>query len=429
VDKRSWSRAQKVAREQGVGVDASQVADSDPYFPSPTAEAELQKAKLERKLAASLTQFTGIQRAVVHLSIPEVHPFIRKRELPSAGIVVTVKRGHRLDESQARAMAELVARSVVNLRPNQITITDVDGNAYGTGSEGAVDLARQDDYRVLREQQLTAKVHNLLTKFLGADNFDVVITTDFTYVDRSTKELKIDAENKSEIESRTTKKTVTGGDLSSLGSSGATANQTSLTSAGNTARESTGTVSENTSTFEIPRTETVENQRTPRLNQLSVAVVVNRAAATVVDADGNLRPEIQENIEAIVKDAVGFRGDPDKVTVKFEPFWQQPETEVAAPTAIPWEQINLIIQNVSLGLAAVVALFLGLSTLRRLKPIPLTENTSGNEANSTVGQLTDLMKNNPEVFSKIVSAWANSSGSEATAPPAAPASAVAKKAA
>ncbi|MEZ6095642.1 MAG: hypothetical protein R3C03_15675 [Pirellulaceae bacterium] len=126
--------------------------------------------------------------------------------------------------------------------------------------------------------------------------------------------------------------------------------------------------------------------------------------------NGALVADISTKIQQIVSNAVGFeetRGD--SIYIDFPTF---PELEVPAEVAapMPWGQINEIIRNVSLGLAAVVAGLLGFLALRKMKPTPLIDPaaTPSVEGNSSVSQIGELLKNNPEAFAQIVAAWARS---------------------
>ena len=65
----------------------------------------------------------------------------------------------------------------------------------------------------------------------------------------------------------------------------------------------------------------------------------------------------------------------------------------------------------SLGIAAITALIIGFLVLGKIKPAPPTTENTGpidSDRNQSISKLSDLVKNNPEVFSQIVEAWAGS---------------------
>jgi flagellar biosynthesis/type III secretory pathway M-ring protein FliF/YscJ len=154
---------------------------------------------------------------------------------------------------------------------------------------------------------------------------------------------------------------------------------------------------------------------------LTVSVLVNALAPGVRDDTGALQPNIKEQIEGIVKQSVGFLDTRDFINVEFLPFLESPPEEEPAQPGFPWEQVNLILKNVSLGLAAVVALVLGWMALRKLRPVTVPISPGGQlpaERANYVSQLSDLVKQHPEVFSKILESWSThsaTSGKSSTA--------------
>jgi flagellar biosynthesis/type III secretory pathway M-ring protein FliF/YscJ len=148
--------------------------------------------------------------------------------------------------------------------------------------------------------------------------------------------------------------------------------------------------------------------RTPVLNLLTVSVLVN--SAKVQNDAKEIPASVKQSIEALVKQAVGFRDSTDQFNLEFFEFVDLLPTEETPASAIPWDQINSVLKNISLGVAALIALFLGLKTLRTFQPAP-SSGTAGAASNgpqtSQVSQLSELVKQNPEVFSRIIAAWAN----------------------
>ena len=121
--------------------------------------------------------------------------------------------------------------------------------------------------------------------------------------------------------------------------------------------------------------------------------------------------QLKEKIEKVVKQAVGFREGKDEITVEFFPFAEPPPEEALPASAIPWDQINKIVQNVSLGIAALIAFLVTMMALKKMRPItsePAAPQLNADSANR-VNQLGQLISQNPEVFSRIIAAWADSS--------------------
>jgi len=71
-----------------------------------------------------------------------------------------------------------------------------------------------------------------------------------------------------------------------------------------------------------------------------------------------------------VSQAVGLRSDTDQITVEFFTFV---ESELGVPpvaSGMPWDQINNVLKNISLGVAALVALFIGMRVIKKFQPNP-----------------------------------------------------------
>ena len=69
-----------------------------------------------------------------------------------------------------------------------------------------------------------------------------------------------------------------------------------------------------------------------------------------------------------------------------------------------WELYNRIIRSSSLGLAALVALLLGLLTVYRLRPITISPTERPNR-NLAMSEFSSRVRENPDVVKAVVSAW------------------------
>jgi flagellar biosynthesis/type III secretory pathway M-ring protein FliF/YscJ len=102
-----------------------------------------------------------------------------------------------------------------------------------------------------------------------------------------------------------------------------------------------------------------------------------------------------------VKGAAGFVENRDFVAVEVVPF-AEPAADEATPVAgFPWEQLNKILQNVSLGIAAILAFLVTLLALRKFgtATAPTTPPLQLSQDNSNrVNQLSQLLTQNPRCF-------------------------------
>ncbi|MEY6431907.1 flagellar basal-body MS-ring/collar protein FliF [Thioalkalicoccus limnaeus] len=328
---------------------------------------------LEGELARTIASLADVRGVRVHLALPKRSLFVREREHPSASVLLELYPGRTLDPVQVRAIMHLVSSSIANLARERVTVIDQagrllspeEGDAGFEGSLGQLDFTRRI------ESSYARRVEEILTPLVGVNRVraQVVADVDFTIVE-ATEELfdpagqSLRSEQISEQQSR--------GSSLAGGIPGALTNQPppagNLEPGGAAGDRPESLSKQATRNFEIDRR--VRHVRSPSgvLQRLSVAVVIDDAAA--VDKDGNpLREPLTrdqiEDLTTLVKQAVGFneeRGD----TVHLVPAVFQDGldgTLVTSPRL--WEQPWLW-SLAKQGLAAILVLSLALAVLRPL---------------------------------------------------------------
>ena len=88
--------------------------------------ARYQRA-LEGELSKTISSMSNVRSARVHLAIPKQSAFIRARKNPSASVLLDVYGGRSMEQEQVAAVVHLVASSVPNLSPDQVTVVDQTG--------------------------------------------------------------------------------------------------------------------------------------------------------------------------------------------------------------------------------------------------------------------------------------------------------------
>ncbi len=158
--------------------------------------------------------------------------------------------------------------------------------------------------------------------------------------------------------------------------------------------------------------ETVETitEQPGRVKRLTIAVMVHAAPAEAEDEAAVAPADIDlPKVQAVVKQAVGFdaeRGDEIEVMVaQFAGL----ETEEQQFTQIQqWEMYSQLARSSSLGLAAVVALLLGMLTIYRLRPLTIQVDRQSDRSHRrerTLAELSAHVKENPEMMKAVISAW------------------------
>ena len=416
VDRRYWSQAQGILRQKGpVSAENSGAGDGIGMFPLPEEAKNASIRRLERALKASLKTYAGIQDADVYLSIPDRSGFLRPTsDPPRASISLTLQKGARFSEAQAAAMAQHVANSVVGLELSNVGITDKEGRTYTVPDEELRTMLQQDELRRSYEARLLNNLQSMIGQILGIDNVSVRVAADVTVHDNLTTVKKLDAQNTVTTFEKTNSKTRYGASEDAIGGAGTMTNVS-----GGGANGKPNQLSEKSEELETKTDSGHQIQETKlqeiKVNRLSVSVVANSNSPLLQGENPLTADELKTKIETIVKGAAGFVENRDFVAVEVVPF-AEPDADVAAPPAgFPWEQINKILQNVSLGIAAILAFLVTLLALRKFgtataptnSPVQLSQDNS-----NRVNQLSQLLTQNPEVFSRIIAAWADSSASQ-----------------
>lgn len=163
---------QLLDREQGFGI--SQFRETTQYHRA-----------LEGELAKSVASLNAVESARVMLGLPKRSVFVRKQEEPTASVVIKLHSGRGLDETQVASIVHLVAASIPNLDPKNVTVVDQLGNLLSNNNQTSnMQMSmKQLDYTRSVEETLTSRIVNLLAPIVGGSNkvrAQVTAELDFT---------------------------------------------------------------------------------------------------------------------------------------------------------------------------------------------------------------------------------------------------------
>ena len=92
---------------------------------------------LEGELTRSITSMAAVQKARVHLALPNQNGFFREQQKPSASVLLTLHPGRTLDRAQVAGIVHLVSSSVPELDPKAVSVLDQSGALLTSGGDGA----------------------------------------------------------------------------------------------------------------------------------------------------------------------------------------------------------------------------------------------------------------------------------------------------
>ncbi|MBT5052413.1 MAG: flagellar M-ring protein FliF [Gammaproteobacteria bacterium] len=304
------------------------------------------------ELQRSIASLNIVKAARVHLAIPQKSAFIRNRSEANASVVVSLASGRSLSESQIAGIVYLVASSVSDLDPENVTLIDQRGRLL-SGQGGSEEMQMSNEqlrYAHQIENSLTERVVRMLAPLYGEDNVRVQVTAaiDHTAEERTVEqygqqEPVLRSEQISEDTSNEAQAAgVPGALVPTPPNAGQEGELGGAQQAGNTSRRSTRN-------YEVDRTISHIKAAGGQIQRLSVAVVLNYKAQEV-DAPppvpGEEAPEAAEatmemlpvtpeeiaQVEQIVREAVGIdAGRGDSVSISSAQF----QTFVPAPIEEP----------------------------------------------------------------------------------------------
>lgn len=317
---------------------------------------------LEGELARSIQSIAAVDSARVHLALPKASVFVRDQQKPTASVMLNLHPGRTLNQQQVSAIVHLVASSVPELPPGNISVVDQNGNLLSDASKATkangLDPS-QLKYVLDIEESIARRVESIITPIVGANNVRAEATADidFSNSEQAAETYKPNGPpNQSTIRSQQNSETPAGGTAGAGGVPGALTNQPGAnstapivapaTGANATAAAATaaaGAQKESTINYEVDKTVRYVQQPMGGIKRLSVAVVVNYKQ--VNDKAGKvsktpLSDAERTQITDLVKEAMGFnkdRGDTLNVVnsafagvvkeeIPEDPIWKKPET-------------------------------------------------------------------------------------------------------
>jgi flagellar M-ring protein FliF len=282
---------------------------------------------LEGELARTIRSLDGVTFARVQLVLPKRQLFEDEAEAPTASVVIGVA-GREPSSDQVRALQNLVAGAVPNLKPDHVTIVDQNAKLLGGGDGDAAAGQAADDQRTAAEDRIRKQVKELVEGVVGPGRARVQVTADLDMSQVTTQEEKFDPDGQVVRSTQTVEETAKQNQPDVSGQASASANVPGTPGAANTTttNNSDSGRTEETTNYEITKTTKTTIDAPGSVKRLSIAVAVD--GTTAPGAHGKpgaytprSAPEMQ-HIEELVRSAVGYdasRGDQVSViNVRFD---------------------------------------------------------------------------------------------------------------
>lgn len=146
-----------------------------------TTDSERQTYKLyelQNRIGATICLFDGVKDAKVTIALKEEQKYALQgtdeaNGSSSASAVVTMDNGGSPTKEQAIAIQRLVAKSVPNMKMEDVAVFDGNGIDVSTDPSSTTSAESAEEVSKIIETQLTNKVVNVLAPFYGPENIRV----------------------------------------------------------------------------------------------------------------------------------------------------------------------------------------------------------------------------------------------------------------
>ncbi|HNR22889.1 MAG TPA: flagellar basal-body MS-ring/collar protein FliF [Steroidobacteraceae bacterium] len=338
----------------------SAIAKDSGFGVSQFMEGARYQHALESELARTIGSLQPVAAARVHIAAPRQSAFVRDRRNATASVFVQLRTGRRLESEQVTAIVNLVASSVPELDPTDVTVVDQSGRLLSQPVDDTDIAAREKQFEFARrlETEYQQRIEALLAPVVGEGRVraQVVASVDMSVTEEAREQYRpesqvVRSEQLAEESSRSAAGTAgVPGALSNQPPVPGTALAPGVQPSGAQPAAATPGGPDNlsrqsTRNYEIDRTVAYTRQPAGRLQRLTVAVLVDDLIVPQKDGAVVQKPLSEEQLARItllVKDAVGFdaaRGDsvnvvnasfatgadqPADIVEEGIPLWRQP---------------------------------------------------------------------------------------------------------
>ena len=313
--------------------------DNLPLGVSRSVETMKLKKVQENELSRSIAEISSVQAARVHLALPEKSVFIRNQTPPTASVFVTLKNGRQLDQTQVRAITNLVASSIPGMGQSGVSIIDQSGRLLSYSPDNADEIMADSQlaYRMRLEGIYRSRIQSLVAPIVGASNVTAQVNLEIDFTRRETSQELVDPKDSAILSEQSSLNVTAKKDA--VGIPGAISNQPPPeanieTAAGRASLGADGEVEKNE--FETKSSTELKNYEVSRkfetvttpsntISRIDAAVLVRDRKVTDPDTGEITYEPISEKIknemEQLIASAIGIKSERgDSLTITSQLF-------------------------------------------------------------------------------------------------------------
>jgi flagellar M-ring protein FliF len=251
---------------------------------------------LEGELARTLSSIDGVSSAQVHLVMSQEKLFSSEDSAARASVLLTTNDD--LDDDKVSSITHLVASSVANLDPKNVSVTDQNGRVLGDNGAAGTSTSQLKLTNAVSED-LTVKANSMLAQVLGPNKAVVRVNADLDFDQHKQKSETYDPSRQAITHETKTGEDYTGADADAQGpvTTDTTTNTGSGSSSSSYNKSSTDT------TYGVSRIVSDDTSTPGQIKRLTAAVVLDSTAAKGTDT---------KQVESLIAAAIGLdssRGD------------------------------------------------------------------------------------------------------------------------
>ena len=344
----------------GMGWELFDSADLDM---SPNTQRIKETRAIQGELERTIRTLEPVQKARVHITIPESSPFIRDPGAVTASVMVTPRSGAMLSKRQVDGIVAFVSGSVPKLQSEDVTVVDNQSRLLSKRPEDPDSAVSGDQLAYQREVEaaLERKAQSLLDRVLGHGQSEVRVAAEFDF--RQIKEMSHTVEPESRVQVYENLSDSTSEEQQPGGVAGAAPNLAPVVPAATSGNGGSSAEQMIETKWEPSKVVREFEQKRNAIERLTVSVILvpqDPDATDEEEALGMTRVEAQD----LVKNAVGFKGGRDSITVTVG----SPKVVVAVPdVAVRWYQSSGFWYPAAAFLGAVGFLLIAVSVARSIK--------------------------------------------------------------
>lgn len=360
---------------------------------------------LQGELSRTITQLSEVEQARVHLAMPEKTLFSDKKQHTTASVVLKLRGGKTLSQSQVQGIAHLVSSSVEGLSPQNITIVDTHGNVLSRPSDDSYNVQLtnyQNDYQRGLEKSIEDRVQSMLERAVGTGKVVVRVSSTLDFKQVETTEEKYDPDNAAVRSEQRSQENSSGSSGNASGVPGVLSNlpgakaENPKAGGGHGSPSSQSSHTQETINYEINKTVNHILEPVGALKRLSAAVLIDGNYEAVKGTDGKETmkyiPRTEEELKKyseIVKRAVGFsedRGDQVEVmSIPFESNDSLNEISVESGKFSKFLEMSAILPVIKYLVAGLTVLLIFLFVIKPMMKTVLTPSRQIGEVSGITG--------------------------------------------